>query len=75
MIERIDEDHANPRRLWVEMGEPKYPTPSQVQQLQDASRLAAEPHSWQYEQQTLQLDCQIPPQGVAAITVRFRPQP
>jgi xylan 1,4-beta-xylosidase len=31
-IERIDEDHANPRRLWQAMGEPVYLNALQVEQ-------------------------------------------
>ena len=27
-VERIDEDHANPKRLWIEMGKPALPTPA-----------------------------------------------
>ena len=30
VVSRIDADHANPKRLWQEMGEPEYPTPAQI---------------------------------------------
>ena len=43
-IERIDEDHANPRALWHTMGEPEYLSALQVQQLAQASALQPEPH-------------------------------
>ncbi len=48
-VERIDEDHANAKRLWREMGEPDYLSASEVERLQAASRLAQEPQGWTYE--------------------------
>ena len=39
VLQRIDEEHANPRRLWREMGEPEYLKASEIEQLQAASRL------------------------------------
>jgi xylan 1,4-beta-xylosidase len=72
-IERIDQDHANPRRRWVEMGEPKYLSPFQVNALQAASRLVKEPLSWQYdEEQIVQLKIDLPPHSVAAVTVELK---
>ena len=70
-IERIDEDHANPRRLWHEMGEPEYLSPLQVEQLEATSRLVQEPYSWKFENQTIQLDVDVPPYAVAAITLEL----
>lgn len=37
-IYRIDEEHCNPQKLWVQMGSPKSPTPDQ---LQDLNQIAA----------------------------------
>lgn len=64
---RIDEEHANPRRLWEEMGEPEYLTSVQVERLEDASRLVAEPVAWAYEGGMLQIALDIPPHAVAAV--------
>jgi xylan 1,4-beta-xylosidase len=71
-IERIDEDHANPRRLWHELGEPEYLSHLQVEQLEVTSRLVKEPLSWKFENQTIQLDVDLPPYAVAAITLEFK---
>ena len=38
-IQRIDEEHANPKLLWEEMGQPEYLTEKEVEQLHEASRL------------------------------------
>jgi xylan 1,4-beta-xylosidase len=70
-IERIDEDHANPRRLWQTMGEPEYLSALQVEQLQTASLLRKEPHPWKHELGHIDLAVALPPQSVAAITIEF----
>jgi len=67
-LERIDEAHANPRRLWREMGEPEYLSAGQVEQLQAASVIVKEPQVWKYEDGTIQFDVALPPHAVAAIT-------
>ena len=41
-VYRIDEEHANPRALWVSMGSPEYLKPEQVEALHEASMLKAE---------------------------------
>jgi xylan 1,4-beta-xylosidase len=42
-IRRIDEDHANPYREWVELGRPEYPTRRQLRRIDEASELVDEP--------------------------------
>jgi xylan 1,4-beta-xylosidase len=70
-IERIDEDHANPRRLWQTMGEPEYLSASQVAQLETASTLRKEAQPWIQESENIDLAVALPPQSVAAITIEF----
>ena len=70
-IERIDEEHANPRRLWQNMGEPEYLSAMQVQQLETASILRPESQHWTYEGGNVDLTVVLPPQSVAAITIEF----
>jgi xylan 1,4-beta-xylosidase len=70
-IERIDEDHANPRKLWKTMGDPNYLSALQVEQLQTASTLRKEPQLWKYEDGNIDLAVNLPPQSVAAITIEF----
>jgi len=72
-VERIDEEHANGKRLWREMSEPKYLSEKKVEQLQAASQMVKEPLSWKYEERAIQLDIELPPQAVGAITVEFTP--
>jgi xylan 1,4-beta-xylosidase len=70
-IERIDEDHANPCRLWQAMGEPEYLSASQVEQLETASALRKEAQPWTQELADINLTVALPPQSVAAITIDF----
>jgi len=74
-IERIDENHANPRRQWREMGEPEYPSRAQVEQLEAASRLVKEPLGFAYENRTIRFDVDLPPHAVAAVTLELAPEP
>jgi xylan 1,4-beta-xylosidase len=70
-IERIDDDHANPRRLWQTMGEPEYLSPLQVEQLEAASALRKEPQPWTYDREDVCVAVALTPQSVAAITIEF----
>jgi xylan 1,4-beta-xylosidase len=70
-IERIDENHANPRRLWQTMGEPEYLSALQVEQLQAASTLLKEPQAWTRRREKVDLAVTLLPQSVAAITIEF----
>jgi len=53
------------------MGAPDYLSALQVEQLQTASRVAREPHNWKYEDRVVQIEIELPPHAVAAITVEF----
>jgi len=73
-IRRIDDDHANPKRLWVEMGQPEHLARKQVDQLEKASQLVSERQRFKYADGTLTLKTNLPPHAVAAITVEFKPR-
>jgi xylan 1,4-beta-xylosidase len=70
-IERIDEDHANPRALWHTMGEPEYLSALEVEQLAQASTLRQEPQPWTRDQENLEFHVSLPAQSVTAITIEF----
>ncbi|MBA3559579.1 MAG: hypothetical protein H0W30_13410 [Gemmatimonadaceae bacterium] len=74
-IERIDEDHANPRRQWREMGEPEYLSRAQVEELEAASRLVKEPFDVTYADGTVRFDVDLPPHAIAAVTLELTPEP
>jgi xylan 1,4-beta-xylosidase len=73
-VERIDNDHANAKRLWIEMGKPALPTERQVEQLHVASQIMREPLRWKYESKILHLKLPMPAQAIAAITVEWTPK-
>ena len=73
-IERIDDNHANAKRLWIEMGQPALPSPREIGQLHVASQIVREPLQWKYEAGTLHLELVMPPQAIAAITVELAPK-
>jgi xylan 1,4-beta-xylosidase len=68
-LQRIDEDHANARRVWRDIGEPEYLSESEVDQLRAASCLQSEPQPLRFKDQTIQFDIALPPHSVAAITI------
>lgn len=73
-IERIDDDHANAKRLWIEMGKPALPTEREVEQLHVASQIVREPVPWKHAGTTLHLKFRMPPHAIASITVQFEPK-
>ena len=74
-VERIDEDHANAKRRWLEMGKPESPNAREVEQMCVASQMVREPQPWKYGDGTIHLELALPPHAVAAITVEFAPEP
>jgi len=66
---RIDEEHANPLRLWEAMGEPTYLKPYQVERLIEASSVTPAPQSWKQEGKDVVLHVTLPPHGVAIVTL------
>jgi xylan 1,4-beta-xylosidase len=70
-IERIDDDHANAKNAWLQMGKPQFPTPRQVEVLNVASQLVRETQTWKYENASAWLDVTLPPHSVAAVTLEL----
>ncbi len=70
-IERIDETHVNPKKIWQKMGEPEYLSAKQVAHLQESSRLIREPIDCKYKDNTVNFKIKMPPHSVAAVTVEF----
>ncbi len=69
--ERIDEQHANPRKVWEAMGRPEYLNTAQVEKLKAASRLEKEAQRWTYKNGNLSCAVKIAPHGIAAVTFEF----
>jgi len=72
-VNRINEDHANPRRLWEQMGAPEYLTAAQLDKLQDESQLKRASVDFRYAEGRIDLEVTLPVNGVAAIEFEFSP--
>jgi xylan 1,4-beta-xylosidase len=70
-VERIDEDHCNPRKLWHAMGEPEYLSPVQASQLEVASVLTKDAQTLCCDRGNIELKVDLPPHSVASITIDF----
>lgn len=71
-IQRIDAEHANPKVIWEEMGQPEYLSRKDVDRLEEASCLVKEKQSFSYRDNAVFLKTKLPPHAVAAITVSFK---
>jgi xylan 1,4-beta-xylosidase len=70
-ISRVDEHHANPRRVWEEMESPTYPSAAELDVLDEASRVIPEKQSFKWTNESVTFEINLPPQAVAAIEVEF----
>ena len=68
-LTRIDSQHGYARARWLEMGNPEYPTPEQIAELMEASRITSELVTVVREGDDLVIQFDIPPQGVVGITL------
>ncbi|HKG46165.1 MAG TPA: hypothetical protein VKB02_05530 [Pyrinomonadaceae bacterium] len=72
-IQRIDEEHANAKRFWRELGQPEVLSHKDVERLEKASQLVIEKQSLSYDDGSVVLRVSMPAHAVAAITVDFKP--
>ncbi|HSL54284.1 MAG TPA: hypothetical protein VK868_07805, partial [Pyrinomonadaceae bacterium] len=73
-IQRIDEDHANAKRLWLEMGQPESLSDKDVERLEKASQVVTEKQSLRYHDGSVFLKVSLPAHAVAAITIDLKPR-
>jgi xylan 1,4-beta-xylosidase len=70
-VERIDEDRANPKRRWVELGRREYLRRQDIESLQAASLLVREPLPWKYTEGNIHVRLSLPPHAVAVLSIDF----
>jgi xylan 1,4-beta-xylosidase len=70
-MERIDEEHANPRKAWMEMGSPIYLDRRQIQALMKASELQREKIAWNADESGVSLDLLIQPHSVVSVALDY----
>ena len=66
-VRRIDAEHANPKRLWLEMGSPEYLSAAQRESLAAASVSARTPLPVCADGDGVCIELTLPPLGVAAV--------
>ena len=64
---QIDDDHGNAKRAWMEMGSPKYPSHSQLEELHAASVVSLSPHPFSADDAGVHVQVDVPPEGVAMV--------
>lgn len=70
-LQRIDDQHTNPRALWEKMGRPEYPTETQITKLRQASIMATSKLRCLFDQDLLRIELKLPPHAVARIHLDF----
>jgi xylan 1,4-beta-xylosidase len=70
VLRRVDDTHANAVAAWRLMGAPEYPSPGQVEELIEASRLIDEPVDVERLEDGLAVTVDMPPHAVALVTLQ-----
>ena len=70
-LERIDEHHANAKKLWLKKKSPEYLSQKDVGQLDQASQLQRKSLRFKYSSGKLQFQIDSPPHSVAAVTLVY----
>ncbi len=70
-VQRIDEDHANPRKAWEQMGQPEYLSTYDVEALKAASQLVKELIPIQFADGVVTFQLDLPPQSIVAVTLEL----
>lgn len=69
-VQRIDDDHCNPKKLWQEMGSPDNLTRAQVLEISEKTRLTEETLSFNTEGERTELSVSLSTNDVYLINVR-----
>lgn len=67
---RIDEDNANPKRVWERLGAPTYPSESELMEIENGSRLVEYPVEIQHHGSSAFISFTIPRDGLLFLSVR-----
>jgi len=71
-LHMLDKNHSNPAQLWLDQGEPAYPTKAQLKQYQIASELTSQTiYAKKLSSTSLQFTLTLLPQSVGFITLGY----
>ncbi len=71
-IRRVDDEHANAKRAWEEMGQPESLSEKDVERLEEASEVTVEKQPIRFNDGTILLKTSLPAHGVASITIDLK---
>jgi len=71
LLSRIDDDHANPKAEWLNMGSPEYPHPHQVDALNLASTVATERIAIQAGDDHVSFTLPLPVNAMALVRIEW----
>ena len=69
-VQRIDDTHCNPKRLWQELGSPDNLTSAQVEEIKEKSRLREEPLPFTASDGNTEIPVSLSTNDVLLITVK-----
>jgi xylan 1,4-beta-xylosidase len=70
-VERIDDDHSNPRKIWEQMRQPSSLSNMQVHELETASSLIKQPVNIIAKEKDFVVPLSMPEQGTACLTIEL----
>ncbi|WP_026487289.1 GH39 family glycosyl hydrolase [Caldanaerobius polysaccharolyticus] len=70
-IQRIDDDNANAKKYWLEMGSPEYLDKEMVDYLLKKSEMVHRDIDYMCVDENIVFDISVPPHGIAAITLKL----
>ena len=70
-IEIIDDSHANSYQAWLKMGSPDSLLPSQVEALENASKLIKESIDVKQKEESIFIELAVEPQSTICITLEI----
>jgi len=68
-VRRIDENHANAKKTWQQIGAPEYLSTADVEKLRKVSKTTEEELVYEFNNNILTVNFILPPQAVALITI------
>jgi len=68
-LERIDHEHANAKKSWLEMGKPEYLNTEQIEQLHECSKIVPETINCNAISNGMTFKLKIPTHGIAGISI------
>jgi hypothetical protein len=70
-LERIDEQSANPKKIWKRKGSPEYLSKIDIQELEEHSQMKRSSMKIHYKWNSCYFVVDMPPHSVASITILF----